>query len=160
MSTPTAVRVESAIDAVAAAAFAAAIGFARARVGVPLDPLLIGAGAFALAYAALRSVKADPHRLPLARFEIAPIGDHLFELCEPREDLREERDDDALVLDDVLVQPDPGSRVVQLFDPARAPGELHNRIDRHVGANPALSDPPDASQALSEALRDLRRSLS
>lgn len=153
MSTPNVIRVESAIDAAAAAAAAAAIGFAWASLGALMNPLMVGAAAFAMVYALLRGVPAEPRRLPLARFDIAPIGDHLFELCEPRED-------DALLLDDVLAQPDPDSRVVQLFDPARSPGNLHGNIDRHLRAKSAPSDSPDASQALSEALRELRRSLS
>jgi crotonobetainyl-CoA:carnitine CoA-transferase CaiB-like acyl-CoA transferase len=68
-----------------------------------------------------------------------------------------------LLLSDALGQPDPDSRVVQLFDPARMPtaGELKSRIDRHLGKNTytRAEQQPDASDALYEALADLRRSL-
>ena len=71
---------------------------------------------------------------------------------------------EELLLDDVLTAAAPNSRVVQLFDPSRMPtaGELKSRIDRHLrnGGRPAAPEPqPDASQALFDALADLRRSL-
>lgn len=71
---------------------------------------------------------------------------------------------EPLILDDVLAELRPGSRVVQLFDPERMPtaGELKSRIDRHLSRPdrdaPARQE-PDASQALYDALADLRRSL-
>lgn len=79
-------------------------------------------------------------------------------------------DSDApLVLDDILAAIGPDSRVVRLFDrkamPATAtPGELQARIANHVAdgtlrAPPAEFHPSDASQALSAALAELRRSL-
>jgi hypothetical protein len=70
--------------------------------------------------------------------------------------------DDELLLVDVLAKLQPDSRVVQLFDRARVPtaGELKARIDRHLSqARPAVGEQPDASQALYDALADLRRSL-
>lgn len=71
---------------------------------------------------------------------------------------------EPLLLDDVLAELRPDARVVQLFDPARMPtaGELRSRIDRHLGEagrGASLSPQPDASQALYDALADLRRSL-
>jgi hypothetical protein len=71
---------------------------------------------------------------------------------------------DPLLLDDVLAELRPDSRVVQLFDPNRmpTPGELKSRIDRHLGsASTGAPDErqPDASQALYDALAQLRRSL-
>jgi hypothetical protein len=71
---------------------------------------------------------------------------------------------EPLLLDDVLAELRPNSRVVQLFDPARmpTPGELKSRIDRHIseaGRGAPGSPQPDASQALYDALADLRRSL-
>lgn len=66
-----------------------------------------------------------------------------------------------LVLDDVLAEIGPDARVVRLFDRARmpTPGQLQSRIDSHLG-NPRQRQPiPDASQALSDALAELRRSL-
>jgi len=73
-----------------------------------------------------------------------------------------------LLLDNpVIARPAP-SRVVSLFgggeDALPTAGELERRIDRHLGAHaiPNQSGPqtvPDASDALFEALGDLRRSL-
>jgi hypothetical protein len=70
-----------------------------------------------------------------------------------------------LLLDDVLAELRPDSRVVQLFDPERMPtaGQLKSRIDRHLGRvarDAPARHAPDASQALYDALADLRRSLS
>jgi hypothetical protein len=71
-------------------------------------------------------------------------------------------DDDLLVLDDVLSEIGPDSRVVRLFDPAAmpTPGQLKARIDRHLieGALPRATS-HDASQALYDALAELRLEL-
>lgn len=70
-----------------------------------------------------------------------------------------------LLLDDPLPSPAPDSRVVQLFADGRMPtaGQLKQRIDRHLADSdrPLADRPPatDASDALSEALAELRRSL-
>jgi hypothetical protein len=69
--------------------------------------------------------------------------------------------DELLVLDDILAAIDPDSRVVRLFD-RRAmptPAQLSSRIDGHLRGSAPLSQVPDASEALSEALAELRRSL-
>ncbi|MFL6733497.1 MAG: hypothetical protein ACJ8EY_02245 [Sphingomicrobium sp.] len=65
-----------------------------------------------------------------------------------------------LLLEDVLGEIGPESRVVRLFDPALMPtaGQLHSKIERHLEAQKADSY-PDAAQALKDALADLRRSL-
>ena len=70
------------------------------------------------------------------------------------------RESDELILDDMLVALDPDSRVVRLFEPGgnRTPGQLKARIDRHLEAS-APAAFPDDSQALYEALSELRRSL-
>ena len=64
-----------------------------------------------------------------------------------------------LLLEDVLVELQPDSRVIRLFDPAAMPtaGELHSRIQRHL--NQRGQEHSDAAQALNDALADLRRSL-
>lgn len=68
---------------------------------------------------------------------------------------------EPLVLDDILAELGPDSRVVRLFDPAvmPTPGQLKGRIDDHLrqGAPPPAH--ADAAQALSDALAELRRSL-
>jgi hypothetical protein len=68
---------------------------------------------------------------------------------------------DPLVLDDVLAAIGPDSRVVRLFDRTAmpTPGQLQVRIDDHLGQGSAAADLTDASQALSDALAELKRSL-
>jgi hypothetical protein len=73
-----------------------------------------------------------------------------------------ERDaSDELVLEDILAELGPESRVVRLFDPAAmpTPRQLNARIERHLGEESGSTAPPDASQALYDALAELRRSL-
>ena len=74
-----------------------------------------------------------------------------------------------LDLDGILAEIGPDSRVVRLFDrkamPATTPGQLQSRIADHLAdgtspiAPPGAHAPSDASQALSAALAELRRSL-
>lgn len=66
-----------------------------------------------------------------------------------------------LMLDDILAELGPDSRVVRLFDPKAmpTPAELKTRIDHHLGRGPPPVPLSDASQALSDALAELRRSL-
>lgn len=66
-----------------------------------------------------------------------------------------------LVLRDILAELGPNSRVVRLFDPAAmpTPGQLNDRIERHLGDGSSPATAPDASQALYDALSELRRSL-
>lgn len=68
---------------------------------------------------------------------------------------------DELVLDDILGEIASDARVVRLFDRKAmpTPGELKARIDSHIGQASAASPPVDASQALSDALAELKRSL-
>lgn len=72
-----------------------------------------------------------------------------------------QRDEPPLMLDDILAELEPGSRVVRLFDRKAmpTPGQLKSRIDRHLGQETGMGKVPDASEALSEALAELRRSL-
>lgn len=66
-----------------------------------------------------------------------------------------------LVLDDILAELGPESRVVTLFDPKAmpTPAQLKTRIDDHLGRGTPPVPLSDASQALSDALAELRRSL-
>jgi hypothetical protein len=70
-------------------------------------------------------------------------------------------DDDPLVLDDILAEIGPDARVVRLFDRKAmpTPGQLKTRIDNHLGQESSPATPSDASQALSDALAELKRSL-
>jgi hypothetical protein len=69
-------------------------------------------------------------------------------------------EEEPLLLDDILAQLGPDSRVVRLFDPDAmpTPGQLKSRIERHLepGGHPEI---PDAGQALHDALDELRRSI-
>lgn len=67
--------------------------------------------------------------------------------------------EEPLVLDDILAAVGTDSRVVRLFDRKAmpTPGQLSSSINRHLERGGNV--PPDASQALSEALAQLRRSL-
>jgi hypothetical protein len=69
--------------------------------------------------------------------------------------------DQPLVLDDVLAELGPESRVVRLFDRKAmpTPGQLKSKIDDHLGQGVPSAAQSDASQALSDALAELRRSL-
>lgn len=66
---------------------------------------------------------------------------------------------EPLLLDDVLAAVGADARVVRLFDRKAmpTPGQMSSSIERHLdrGAGPG----PDAAQALSDALAQLRRSL-
>jgi hypothetical protein len=68
---------------------------------------------------------------------------------------------EPLVLDDILAELGPDSRVVRLFDRKAmpTPGQLKSRIDDHLTQGAPPADASDASQALSDALAELRRSL-
>jgi hypothetical protein len=69
--------------------------------------------------------------------------------------------DEPLVLDDILAAIGPDARVVRLFDRKAmpTPGQLKSRIDRHLGQGSSDAAQSDASQALSDALAELKRSL-
>ena len=139
--------------------------------------LMAGAGMFIAAFAAMRLVPAEARVLVLPEFEAPPVVEgelhddallldvlHLDELLLDQPLINEAAAAVAeLLLDDPLPVADPDSRVVQLFAGSRMPtaGQLKARIDRHLadGPRPAHSDTSDASDALSEALAELRRSL-
>jgi hypothetical protein len=95
--------------------------------------------AFLLAGAALRQVPVEEPGFVLPDFELAPIEPGVGDQPEIG---------DELVLDDRLIAVDPDARVVRLFDPSRT-----------ASLDGAKSAAPDASQALSDALARLRRSL-
>ena len=132
--------------------------------------LVAGGGMFAAAFIAMRIVPAEARHLALPEFDTAVVLDDVLLLDEPYMDelLLDQPLVEAaieavaeLLLDDPLLVPEPDSRVVQLFADGRMPtaGQLKHSIDRHLadGARPVA--PSDASDALSEALAELRRSL-
>lgn len=180
-------RIEAAVDRLAAAIFAASVGFA-AFIGlqrlISQPQLTIAAAssagvAFLLAATLLQRVAAERPRFQVPVFELpvldlAEVGELL--LTEQTELVLTDADrvqapvaqptEEELILDDILAKLGPDSRVVRLFDRAAmpTPGQLNARIERHLRGDhasertPAIQ-PADASQALHEALAELRRSL-
>lgn len=167
------------------AGFSLAVASGGPGSGQALIPGLIGGIAAGLvAYKLLVGLRSD--RLPLPSFAAEPLEEVVRELgFQPLEELlltpdmerlRAELHEIApearpvpvaeteLLLEDVLPRIRGESRVIQMFGHAApTPGELKSRIDRHLngaGRVPPLPSQPDASQALYDALADLRRSLS
>jgi hypothetical protein len=128
--------VEKAVDIAAAAVFAAAVGFAAGTIGLGAVPTICAAvAASCAAFTVLRNVPGGNRGYDLPEFEPVPLA-----IAKAA---------DELVLDDVLESAGPDARVIRLFDP----GLESERLAR------ANSPQPDASQALTEALAELRRSL-
>ncbi|MEO7541900.1 MAG: hypothetical protein ABIS66_08115 [Sphingomicrobium sp.] len=125
-------RVEWAVDVAAAAIFAVAVGYSLWAFA-PASGVLGAAAAFLAAHFGLRRV------LPGERaYALSPFPEPAFESwADPPEEL---------ILEDELDEVGPNSRVVRLF------GASQNHL-------PSRAAPPDASEALIEALAELRRSL-
>lgn len=132
-------RAERAVDLTAAAALAAAVAFAVRALASDGAPAIGAASAigFLLAYATLRRLPPEEPTFDLPSFRVATF--------KPAAELEGEANAE-LILDDVLDGVEPDARVVRLFDPGQA----------FMGQPTA---PPDASEALSEALAELRRAL-
>ena len=164
---------------------ATALGVCGGYAGLKLAPSLAlpasaamtatGFSLFALGFLATRATSGAASAHPLPDFAIVSVESDELLLDEPipldelllDAPIAEPAGDDVLLLDDALPEPDPASRVVQLFaaQPIPTPGQLKERIDRHLagaGLRPAVEDgrvPHDASAALYAALDQLRRSL-
>jgi len=155
-------RIEQGADIAAAVVFAAAAVYAALRFG-PLAAAAAGAAAFYALLKALQAIKPSAPTYAVETFEPAALPPAI----EPEPELllthvyqtQQSNSEAALELDDVLSAIGNDSRVVRLFDPAAmpSPSELKTRIDRHLDDAPAHS--ADASQALHEALAELRKSL-
>ena len=181
-------RIEAIVDHGAAALFAAAFGFALflllrahfpyARTGAVAIPAAVLA--YWLVARGLRRIATGAPRFVVPDFEIPVLdveeaeelvltdADRLKHTIAKMTDELVLTDADRLpsnsselVLDDILAELGPNSRVVRLFDPSAmpTPGQLNARIEQHLRGSPAPAAPADASQALYEALSDLRRSL-
>lgn len=170
-------RLDWLVEVAGAAAPALAAAFAAAKLapvnGWSLSTAILGAGAgtYLAAFAAMRAVPAEPRHLALADFAVV-LDDELL-LDEPYLPMLDEMllDDPCVVdaadavaellLDDPLPAPAVNSRVVQLFADGRMPtaGQLKSRIDRHLADGGKPAPTADASDALSAALAELRRSL-
>lgn len=168
-------RLESIVERGAAAIFGGAVGFACyvalwGFTGQPERAICAAAAAILANLLCTRSLQAWAASVPqfvVPAFSELAIGtpDELL-LTEadilPPELILTDADrlpaEEPLELDDILAELGPDSRVVRLFDPAKmpTPGQLSSRIDAHQARSTAY---PDASQQLSEALAELRRSL-
>jgi hypothetical protein len=177
-------RIETGTETAAAAVLGGSVAYALytwlgAEVSQPkLDAFASGAGlaVFFLCIRAMRMAVRHKRDLTVSIFNVREIefedtGELVLtnvdrldsdELLLTEEDrLNGQLHDDPLVLDDILAEIGPEARVVRLFDRKAmpTPGQLKSRIDDHIGQAPPRAAPSDASQALSEALAELRRSL-
>jgi hypothetical protein len=157
-------RVEAIGDWVAAALLAGAVGFAVFKLFSPTGGVAASLATFLLGKMILGRVGCEESSFCVRAFEPArfdALAGELDELLLTDADRAESGGGDALMLDDVLAELEPDSRVVRLFDPSAMPrpGGFEVRIDQHLGAGPSQSPSPDASQALYDALAELRRSL-
>jgi hypothetical protein len=165
MTTSRAQRIERIVDAGAAAVLAAAAGYCALRLSWQLGSAAAFAGLCLVgSFVLLRSVGPTSGRFRISDFAIADVPAPPEELLLTDADRVPEEAPtrpDELLLDDVLARLGPDSRVVRLFDRAAmpTPGELRARIDRHLDGGRESAPAPDASQALHEALAELRRSL-
>ena len=107
-------------------------------------------------YASGELLLTESDRLPDNPFERAERL--LLEHYKAAEEPEPEAGEEPLLLDDILAELGPDSRVVRLFDPEAmpTPGQLKSKIDRHLEPG---EDAADAGQALHHALADLRRSI-
>jgi hypothetical protein len=171
METALANKIETNAVRAAAACFAGACGYAAwSWLSAFVTQPALGAetgGAAALAYLCclrvLGAVDARPHARPIPIFDLRayePLGETELLLTEWYE-VDASVTAEPLVLDDVLAELKPDSRVVRLFDPASmpTPGELKSRIDRHLANEAPTAGAPDATQALHDALAELRRAI-
>lgn len=158
-----------------AAIFGSAVVFATATwAALPpfsITPAAAGAAAFGGIWLALNRFGAPKDRFSVPEFdspgfhaELSAVSELLEQadvvaLVEQLGASASAADDegDELILEDVLER-EPDSRVVQLFDPNGTAGEMQDRIERHL-KSAQRQTPPDATQELHDALAALRRSL-
>ena len=177
-------RFDSLAETAGASALAFAVGYAALKAAPSLGAgtpavMLVAGMAFGLGALVMRAVPPAPCQPDLPAFALAPLeveemlpessaGELLLDnpVDEPLL-LRDMVEEGVLLLDDPLVEAEPGSRVVRLFSapPMPTAGQLRERIDRHLATGTMhvvreFEGPaPDASDALYAALSELRRSL-
>ena len=163
------------VEVAGASAPALAAAFAAAKIaplngfGAATMALIAGGGVFVVALAAMRLVPGEGQHLALPDFGAVVLEDELLldqplmvdELLLDQPLVAGTAEVAELWLDDPLPAPASDSRVVQLFADGRVPnaGQLKDRIDRHLADGGTRAPAADASDALSEALAELRRSL-
>lgn len=154
------VRIEAGVDSAAAVVYAGATALVLYLLNASNGYIVVGAAvAFAGCFYGLRSIEPEYLEFPLPAFEARP-----FEPADIDEllltDFLQPVSDETLVLDDILAEAGPDSPVVRLFDPQAMPmpDQLVDGVDGRLGRqdDPAAAD---ASQALHDALAELRRSL-
>src|SRR3954453_7144846 len=160
MDLRTTERIEAVTDVAAAMLFAGAAGFAALSAVESLSAALVSAAvAFLGAFMLLLAIGPRQPAFAIARFDLqGPSTEEFDELVLSELHRVAARVSDELVLDDVLAGAEENSRVVRLFDPAAMPAD-RDGFDRQFGGASAVPTPPDASQALLEALSKLRHSL-
>jgi hypothetical protein len=147
--------VEWAVETLAPALLAAAAGWSAWKIGLPLAASAAGATMMlALGVVAMRLAGDQPIA------ELGPFDPVEFD---------DPTATDELLLDDPLVEVQPDSRVVRLFEREEpTPGELVTRISDYLGGARRPPAPeagqedhrqPDASAALHAALANIRASL-
>ena len=164
MEAGLAMRVERQVDGTASTLFAGAVGYAAYVCLAPrlASPVLVAecgaaaALALLLSYRTLSAVQPRVRRSAVSIFDVREIG-----AVPSGPAAGEPAAEEPLLLDDILAELAPDSRVVRLFDPASmpSPGELRQRIDERLDWQPSPGASADAAQALHDALADLRRSL-
>ena len=157
-------RIEAGVDSVAAGLFASGTAVVLLLLNASGVYVTVAtAVSFAGCLYGLRSINPGYADFALPCFEVQEFeAVEVEELVLAETDLRPAPEaTEPLVLDDILAQIGPDSRVVRLFDrdAMPTPGQLKARIDQHLGDSDNASVPQDASQALREALAELRRSL-
>lgn len=170
METVTFARIEGGVESVAAAAMAGAMGYATATLlngiySLPIVPgLAVAAIVFAVVRAGLRTIPGASATRGGQKLSANPsltLSD-FFELGEPVGTAVESGDrhllGEELLLDEVFCEPQAKARVVQMFEPQPTAGELDSPIDRHIAARRPAT-PPDDSDAMVDALHQLRRRL-
>ena len=167
MDAALAQRIEKNAERLASALFGAAVGYAAYAwfaTFVPQPRLeAFTGGAFAIAYLlcsrTLNALHGDRRPYPVPMFDLRAIEPAALDVLELTEADRVP-EPEALVLDDVLAELGPDARVVRLFDRSAmpTPGQLKARIDHHLEQESSAPG-SDASQALSDALAELRRAL-
>jgi hypothetical protein len=158
-------------------------GSAFSQVELGACAAIAGILAYALCGRALRFLATRQPRHPVAIFDLRKIeaeelllvdrvgpdellltdrvAEELILTDADRFDSKSQSPGEPLVLDDVLAEMRSDARVVRLFDPKAmpTPNELRSRIDSHVRRPPPPASASDASQALADALAELRRAL-
>ena len=153
-------NIETAVDTLAAALYGAAAAVIAYRFGAMMS-YAAAAGTLAAGWCfyGLRSLRPVGREFKLAAFETIDLPEALpiLDLTEPAP----APDANELLLEDVLAAVGTDARVVRLFDPAAmpSPAELKARVDGYLDGGSSATAPPDASQALFDALSELRRSM-